>query len=98
MIQPFWFLASLESLRGQRGIGPEAVWHRDPESVRGAKEALNRKMSGSRAYSEILDQPALTALADLKLVHQRCRSFRTMVKETRRLFEACGLAPAPWLT
>lgn len=91
-----WFLASLESLRGQRGIGPQAVWDRDPESVRGAKEALSREMSGSRAYSELLDQPALTAMADWKLVHQRCRSFRKMSKETRRLFIACGLDPAPW--
>ncbi len=90
------FLAALPSLRGHRGITAQSKWDKDAESVRGAKEALSREMSGTRAYSEVIDQPALTARADWKAVHQRCRSFRKMAKETRRLFGACGLNPSPW--
>jgi hypothetical protein len=35
-----WFLTSIESLRGVRGIRPDAVSHDDPEGPRGAKSHL----------------------------------------------------------
>jgi uncharacterized protein DUF4276 len=74
-----WFLASLESLRGIRGIRLEAIPHADPESVRGAKEKLEASMADSRTYSETLDQAALTALFDMAAAYRSCRSFRRMV-------------------
>ena len=60
-----WFLAALASLRGQRGVRTDARAPSDPESVRGAKEALRRQMTSGSAYSPPTDQPALVALMDL---------------------------------
>jgi Domain of unknown function (DUF4276) len=60
-----WFLAALTSLRGQRGIRADAEAPSNPESVRGAKEALRRQMAPGSAYSPPTDQPALAALMDL---------------------------------
>ena len=60
-----WFLAALASLRGQRAVRTDAQAPSDPESVRGAKEALRRQMTPGSAYSPPTDQPALAALMDL---------------------------------
>lgn len=89
-----WLLASAENLMAARGVSQPTPYERDPEGKRDAKGELERRLG--LIYSEKRDQPALTALADWSLVHQRCRSFRRMVKETRRLFISCGLAPQAW--
>ena len=44
-----WFLATIESLRGTRGIRDDATPHPDPESPRGAAEELRRRMARNRA-------------------------------------------------
>jgi len=68
-----WFLAALESLRGERGIPDSAVPPENPESVRDAKGALRLQMGGK--YSERVDQPALAANLDFQQA-ATCRSFR----------------------
>jgi hypothetical protein len=75
-----WFLAALESLRGQYGIPQNATAPANPESKRDAKGALEEFMPADRAYSETGDQPAMSATFDLALAHQRNRSFRKLVK------------------
>ncbi|MBN9689754.1 MAG: DUF4276 family protein [Verrucomicrobia bacterium] len=75
-----WFLAALESLGGQYGIAHEVVGPADPESKRDAKGALEEFMPAHRAYSEMGDQPAMSAVFDLGLAHRRNRSFRKLVK------------------
>jgi len=60
-----WFLAALTSLSGQRGIRADAEAPSNPESVRGAKEALRRQMVPGSAYSPPADQAALAALMNL---------------------------------
>lgn len=60
-----WFLAAMPSLRGRRGIRPDADSVAAPETIRGAKEALRRQMLPGRTYSSTADQPALVALMDL---------------------------------
>jgi hypothetical protein len=70
-----WFLASAESLRGKRGLPNDLSSPQDPESVRGAKEWIARRMTGGATYSETLDQPALTASFDLQTAAQRSDSF-----------------------
>jgi len=72
-----WFLASIESLRGLRGIAPGAAPPFDPEAASGAKEAVGRLMG--RSYSETTDQPALAAKFDLAVACRRTRSFRKLV-------------------
>lgn len=61
-----WFLASAESLRGQRRLRGDLVAPAEPESIRGAKEWLQDRRVDRRRYSETLDQPALTAKFDLQ--------------------------------
>jgi hypothetical protein len=75
-----WFLAALESLRGQYGIAKDAAVPANPESKRDAKGALEEFMPADRAYSETGDQPAMSAVFDMRLAHRRNRSFRKLVK------------------
>ena len=60
-----WFLASIESLRGQRGIRQDAQSHPAPEEPRGAKGQLEARLEQGRSYSETADQAALSATFDL---------------------------------
>lgn len=59
-----WFIAAIESLRGQRGIRRDVERPSDPESIRGAKEWIKARTEHG-SYSEITDQPALSATFDL---------------------------------
>src|SRR6266545_5835080 len=63
-----WYLAAIESLRGSRGIPEDALTPADPEAIRGAKGWLARAMG--RSYSEVTDQPALSARFDLDLARR----------------------------
>jgi uncharacterized protein DUF4276 len=78
-----WFIASIESLRGKRGISWQAAVPHDPESVRGAKEWMASQMD--RPYSEVTDQPALTALFDLEVARARSRSFDKLYRDVSDL-------------
>ena len=75
-----WFLAALESLRGQYGIAKDAAAPANPESKRDAKGLLEEFMPPDRACSETGDQPAMSAVFDMGLAHRRNRSFRKLVK------------------
>lgn len=80
-----WFLGAKESLRGVRGIKPDANSPIDPESIRGAKERLTRNRQGDRSYVEVDDQPAFAELFDLEAARARCPSFQFLCDELRRL-------------
>ena len=88
-----WFLASIESLRGKRGIRADAESHPDPEEPRGAKAQLEERMKAGRSYSETADQPAISAEFDMKPTYEKCRSFRHLVKVFGELSTAGGSAP-----
>jgi Domain of unknown function (DUF4276) len=92
-----WFLASIESLRGRRGIKPDAVSHPRPEEPRGAKGHLEQRMHARLTYSERADQPALTAVFDMKPAYGKCRSFRHLVRAFGDLVCAGGsMLNVPW--
>ena len=91
-----WFLASLESLRGCRGIAADATSLPEPESPRGAKERLERCMVAGRSYSATADQPALTARFDMRRAYARCRSFRRLVAALGSLLRATGVDVGQW--
>jgi hypothetical protein len=98
-----WFLAAVESLRGIRGILPDATSHPDPDMRRGAAEEIRRRMQPNRRYSKPVDQPALTARFDMATVYRRCRSFRHMVSAFGMLAAGAGITleqwpPSDWLT
>lgn len=71
-----WFIATIDSLRGARGISPDAGVPPDPESIRGAKEWLRERMGGR--YSPTADQTALTTRFDFASARRRSRSFDKM--------------------
>ena len=75
-----WFLGSIESLRGHRGISPQAALVENPEGVRDAKGRLTEMMVG-RAYVETDDQAALAQFFDIQTAQARCRSFRKFHKD-----------------
>ena len=75
-----WFLAALESLRGQYGIPKNAAAPANAESKRNAKGTLEEFMPLERAYSETGDQPSMSAVFDMSLAYRRNRSFRKLVK------------------
>lgn len=88
-----WFLAAIESLRGQHGISQEAVYQKNPEQVRDAKGALGSFMPQNVFYAPTADQPSLTARFDLGAAYRRASSFRKLVKELCRILEELGQKP-----
>ncbi len=89
-------MATIESLRGKRGIHEDAEPHPRPEIPRGAKEKLEARMHRGVSYSETADQAALTAQFDLSAAYARCRSFRRMVTGFGRLVKRSGLDLTDW--
>lgn len=88
-----WFLAAIESLAGQCGLPSELAPVPNPESIRGAKERISRLMSGSRSYSETLDQVMLTQQFDLAIARQRSASFDKCWREVRQ--DLTAVCPEP---
>ncbi len=76
-----WFLGSLESLRGKRGLSESAVPPNDPEEVRDAKGYLRHQMVERRTYVQVDDQPALADLFDMQLARSRCPSFDKFIRD-----------------
>jgi hypothetical protein len=91
-----WFLATVESLRGKRGIREDAASEAVPEEIRGAKERLETKMRPNMSYSETTDQVALTSHADLHATYMSCRSFRRLVCAFRSLLASSGAGVNEW--
>ncbi len=82
-----WFLGSIESLRGRRGIRTSADFRREPERYRDAKRCLSALMEGNRHYLETIDQPSLTASFDLQACRNRCPSFHKFARDAEALFK-----------
>ncbi|MGH2359688.1 MAG: DUF4276 family protein [bacterium] len=80
-----WFIAGIESLRGQRGIRHDAVRPDDPETIKDAKGWLTRHMINGHTYVEVLDQPALIATFDYTAAAARSRSLRKFLADVTRL-------------
>lgn len=74
-----WFLGGIASLRGQRGVKPDATYDADPETRRGAKERVEALMAGS--YVDVDDQPAMMASLDLETARVRCPSFDKLMRD-----------------
>lgn len=87
-----WFLAAAESLAGQRGLPEDLRSPPAPESIRGAKEWLSRRMPAGRRYRETIDQPALAAVFDLEMARGNSPSFDKFWRAVEGLLRE--LAPA----
>lgn len=91
-----WFLASIESIRGRRGIRNDAVSFLTPEVPRAAKHALEECMIEGAHYSETVDQPALTAMFEMDQAYARSRSFRHLVRAFGLLVPSLGHELSNW--
>lgn len=91
-----WLLASIESLRGERGITEDAQPHANPESPRDAKGQLRARMRAGRSYSETRDQPALSARFSMSDAYARSRSCRKLTKAFGDLLRDAGHEIAAW--
>ena len=80
-----WFLAAAESIRGKRGLPADLLPPQNPEEIRGAKAWLRERMHG-HVYSEIIDQPALAAIFDLKQA-RAAKSFDKCYRDLRLLID-----------
>ncbi|MCU0920981.1 MAG: DUF4276 family protein [Burkholderiaceae bacterium] len=98
-----WFLAALESLRGQCLIARDAEAPPDSESRRDAKGALEEHMPRGASYSPTVHQGRLSAAFDLALAYRRNRSFRKLTKAVGELLlqmhqPLADWPPAAWRT
>ncbi|MFZ4437551.1 MAG: DUF4276 family protein [Syntrophales bacterium] len=75
-----WFIASAESLRGQRGLPIDLTSALEPERIRGAKEWLSNRMPRTKPYTETTDQAALTQIFDMAAA-RRADSFDKCYRE-----------------
>lgn len=75
-----WFIAAAESLHGQRGFSFSATEVVDAERPRNAKGWVGERVA-SGTYRETTDQPAFSALMDLKQAFNGSRSFRKLCSE-----------------
>jgi hypothetical protein len=91
-----WFLAAAESLRGTAAIRPDATYHGDPESPRGAKEALESLMESGANYVPTADQAKLSAVVDVRTVFARSRSFRHLVTSLEPAVRESSGFPGRW--
>ena len=90
-----WFLADMESIRGQSVKGRvllrrAAEIQESPELIVNPKARLRDLLMPQEYYKESSDQPALAALVDLGRVESRCRSFRRLISGLRDLQAAAA--------
>lgn len=83
-----WFVGSIESLRGLRGISASACSPSEPEDIRDAKGYITKAMEGSQRYLEVDDQPAFAERFDLDQALAKCRSFRKLYCDFRKIADA----------
>ncbi len=80
-----WFLASLISLRGFRGIKNDAEPPMYPESIRGAKQYLTDIMISGFRYSPRVDQPAFTDQFDINEALRLSPSLEKLKRELEKI-------------
>jgi hypothetical protein len=87
-----WFLASLETTSSIIGLTEYiAPSESEVEEMRGVKEWFTRNMPPGRAYKETSDQAPLSAIIDLRLAHERSRSFRRLCHALEELVRALDI-------
>ncbi len=88
-----WFLAALDSLRGQHRIRAAATPPDEPEEIRGAKGRLRQETPRNQPYDPVDDQAALTRLFDLEQARERPPSFRKMWRAVAALLTSDSPPP-----
>ncbi len=73
-----WFLASIDTIKGWRGISEDATLYRDAEDIPNPKQWLTDQMPPGQAYRETTYQASLTQHIDIEIAHTNSRSFRRL--------------------
>ena len=73
-----WFLASMDTIKGRRGISDTAALSHGAEDVQNPKQWLTDQMPRGQAYKETTHQAALTQHMDIDMAHNNSRSFRRL--------------------
>ena len=84
-----WFLAGASSLVGKCGLPEDFASPVDPESKRDAKGWISdamRRASG-HPYKEVVDQPKLASVFDMKTARENSPSFNKFWREVAKLVE-----------
>ena len=90
-----WFLATADTLREHKEMNANAGPHPSPESPRGAKGQLERRMAVDD-YKESKHQAAFSAKMSLAAAYQRSRSFRKLVASFGALMTGMGQQSPAW--
>lgn len=93
-----WFLASIETLAGHRGLPAGLTYMGNVEDRRGAKEWLTKQMPPGRAYKETVDQVKFTQLIDFGVAQQRSRSFRRLSHAIEQVLTAAETPQRGYVT
>ena len=80
-----WFLASLDTIKGQRGISDTAVLSQAAEDVSSPKQWLTDQMPTGQAYKETIHQASLSRSIDIGTAHRNSRSFRRLCHALEQL-------------
>ena len=89
-----WFLAAIETMSVSPRLRRPPQPFVEPENVRDAKGKFEEFLTDF--YSARTDQAKFTAAMDLKLVYQRSRSFRRLVKAFGILLNSQGILSREW--
>ena len=82
-----WFLASLDTIRGQ-GVIPGTVSIPTPvEDVNNPKQWLTDQMLPGRAYKETNHQASFSGLIDIDMAYNKSRSFRRLCHALEQLLD-----------
>ena len=83
-----WFLTSLDTIRGHRGITESATLTRDAEDVPDPKRWLTDQMPPGQAYKETVHQASLSQHIDIEMAHNNSRSFRRLCHALELLLDS----------
>ena len=89
-----WFLASLDTIRGRRGISDTATLSQNAEDIPDPKHWLTDHMPYGQAYKETTHQAALTQHIDIGMAHTNSRSFRRLCHALELLVDSTS-SPTP---
>ena len=83
-----WFLASLDTIKGQRGISEAAALSLDAENIQNPKQWLTNQMPHGQAYKETLHQASLSSFIDIEMAYHNSRSFRRLCHALELLLDS----------
>ncbi|MBD0737118.1 DUF4276 family protein [Streptomyces sp. CBMA29] len=80
-----WFLAGATGLAGHAGLPADLQPPPQPETIRGAKEWLTKRMPRGSSYQETAHQPSFAQLFDLDAARTGAPSFDKFCRDVHRL-------------